>query len=58
MVNCTFYYLRYSFKCICGVTISADTDKSLFAYLKRHAKDSAIHKAQGWEGHKGYGSDN
>jgi hypothetical protein len=50
--------VSYSFKCICGVTISADTEKSLFAYLKRHAKDSAIHIAQGWEGHKGYGSDN
>ena len=50
--------MRYSFKCICGVTIYADTEKSLFAYLKRHAKDSVIHIEQGWKGHKGYGSDN
>ena len=48
--------MRYSFKCICGVIISAETELSLFALLKRHAKNSPIHIAQGWEGHKGYGN--
>lgn len=47
--------LKYSFKCICGVTISCPTEKQLAATLKRHVRDSAIHKAQGWDGHSGLG---
>jgi hypothetical protein len=50
--------MTFSFKCICGVTIATDTEKMLFALLKRHAKSSEIHIAQGWKDHKGYGGDN
>ena len=46
---------RYSFKCICGVVINADTERQLEVFLKRHARDSKIHKAQGWDGHSGIG---
>ena len=45
--------MKYNFKCICGVTINADTEIQLEALLKRHAKNSKIHKIQGWEGHSG-----
>jgi len=48
--------MTFSFKCICGVTITSDSERMLFALLKRHAKVSEIHKAQGWDGHKGYGN--
>lgn len=47
--------MTFSFKCICGVTITSESERQLFALLKRHAKNSDIHKAQGWEGHSGYG---
>jgi len=47
--------MRYSFKCICGVTINADTELQLEKLLNRHAKSSAIHKRQGWQGHSGVG---
>jgi hypothetical protein len=45
--------MKYSFKCICGVIINADTEIQLEALLKRHAKNSNIHKIQGWAGHSG-----
>jgi hypothetical protein len=45
--------MKYSFKCICGVTINSDTEIELEALLKRHAKNSNIHKIQGWAGHSG-----
>ena len=47
--------LTYSFKCICGVVISCPSELQLQAKLNRHARDSKIHKAQGWDGHSGIG---
>jgi hypothetical protein len=47
--------MTFSFKCICGVTITSDSERQLFVLLKRHSQTSEIHVAQGWKGHKGYG---
>jgi hypothetical protein len=47
--------ITFTFKCICGVQITADTDKQLSASLDRHSKNSFIHKLQGWDGHSGIG---
>jgi hypothetical protein len=47
--------MTYSFKCICGVIINADTELQLEKLLNRHAKNSGIHKRQGWVGHSGLG---
>ena len=40
--------MTYSFKCICGVIINADTELQLEALLERHTKNSNIHRNQGW----------
>lgn len=47
--------LKYSFKCICGVVLSAETERQLEAMLDRHSRTSKIHKAQGWGNHSGLG---
>ena len=47
--------MTYNFKCICGVTINADTELQLEKLLNRHSKNSSIHKRQGWDGHSGIG---
>ena len=47
--------MTYSFKCICGVTINADTELQLEKLLNHHSKNSSIHKRQGWDGHSGIG---
>jgi hypothetical protein len=48
--------MTFTFKCICGVQITADTEKQLTASLDRHSKNSSIHKLQGWNGHSGIGN--
>jgi hypothetical protein len=45
--------VTYTFKCICGVSISSDTERQLETLLERHSKNSSIHKKQGWDGHSG-----
>jgi hypothetical protein len=47
---------KYSFKCICGVVLSANTELQLESILDRHSKNSKIHKAQGYGNHSGLGS--
>ena len=47
--------LKYSFKCICGVILNAESERQLESMLKRHSKNSKIHKAQNWGGHSGLG---
>jgi hypothetical protein len=41
--------VTFTFKCICGVQITADTEKQLETLLERHSRNSSIHDEQGWQ---------
>jgi hypothetical protein len=39
--------MKYTFKCVCGVSISSDTERQLEILLERHSRNSSIHKERG-----------
>jgi hypothetical protein len=47
--------MTYTFKCICGVSVSSDSEKQLETLLERHSRLSSIHRRQNWSGHSGVG---